>query len=95
VNSRVLGTEVHARIDHIGIEVNIPRPNDRAGPLIDSHLLKHDRIAQRRECRSIQQRRDVNVANLAVGENDTDRMSWPWDHSNHFGCGSRLHSYIP
>jgi hypothetical protein len=79
--------------DHVWIQVHVPRPYDCAGPLVDLDLLEQGRIAQRREGWGIEQRRDVHVANLAVGEQDADRVLRPRDGRDHLRGNKRLHSY--
>jgi len=92
-DSRLVRTEIERRVDHVWIQVHIPWPYDCAGLPIDLDLLEQSRIAQRREGRGIEQRRYVHVADLAVGEHDTDRMLGPRDRRDHLGGNRRLHGY--
>jgi hypothetical protein len=59
-------------VDHIRVEIGPRRPGDAVADLIHRDTLEHRPLAQGAEHRTVEQRLDVHVAYLAVGENDPD-----------------------
>lgn len=45
MNPCVIGSQIYARVNHIRIEIDIARPDDSSGPLIDRDTLEHSQVA--------------------------------------------------
>ena len=73
------------------IQVDVARPGNRPDLLVHGDPLEYRGVAQRRERLCAQQRRDVNVANLAVGEHHADDVIRARGRGDDLGGDCGLH----